>query len=76
MKVRYLGDGVSTVWTGQVVSTNAILRFAVRTVGPAKLRDVLDVEECVWDVDRKLVVCARITQWPDATVTRKRKALV
>lgn len=76
MKVLYLGDGASNVWTGKVIRTNAILRFAVRKMGPAKLQDVLDIEDFVWDVDRKLIVCNRVTQWPDTKVARRRQTLI
>ena len=65
MQVRYL-SGTSNVFVGQVISTNAILRFAVVTAGSAKFREILDIEEFKWDGQRKLIVCTRITQWPTA----------
>ena len=78
MQVRYLGNGSGSVWTGQVLATNAVLRFAVShtATGPARYREVLDVEACEWDVARKLVVCTRVAQWPPVPrPERKRKPL-
>lgn len=65
MQVRYLTDD-RKVFVGQVIATNAVLRFAVVCAGPAKFRDILDIEECNWDGKRKLIVCTRVAQWPEA----------
>ena len=65
MKVRYL-SGDRHVFVGQVIATNAVIRFAVNCAGPAKSQDILDIDECTWDGKRKLIVCTRIAQWPQA----------
>ena len=78
MQVRYLGNGSGSVWTGQVLATNAVLRFAVSASaqGPARYSEVLDVEECEWDVGRKLIVCRRVAQWPAAPRPERKRVRV
>ena len=78
MKVEYLGNGKTPVWVGRVLETNAVLRFSnsATAAGRAAFREVLDVEACVWDVDRRLISCTAVAQWPvPERVERKRKPL-
>jgi hypothetical protein len=79
MKVEYLGNGSAPIWVGRVVETNAVLRFANSSSAPgrANFKQVLDIDACVWDVQRRLISCVTVAQWPAAErPDRKRKALV
>jgi len=71
----------SDQFVGRVEATNAILRFAHRRGGPVSAGVALDVLESRWDVERKLISCVRVAQWPTsgavgAPVDRKRKSLL
>jgi len=78
MKVEYLGNGSAPIWVGRVLETNAVLRFANSSsaTGRASFKEVLDVDACVWDVQRRLISCVTVAQWPVAErLERKRKTL-
>lgn len=74
--VYFLRKLSTDMFVGQVSATNAIMRFACAGVGPAKLREELDIEGLVWDTRNKVFLCTRIAQWNAASqVVRKRKSL-
>jgi len=76
IKVFFLGKVSAGVFVGQVCDTNSILRFSFGCIGPANLRDKIDIEDFVWDAGHRLIHCTRIAQWEcPAAVVRKRKAL-
>ena len=78
MKVEYLGNGNTPVWVGRVLETNAVLRFSnsQSAAGRATSGQILDVDACVWDVQRRLISCVTVAQWPAVErPERKRKTL-
>jgi len=71
MRVHILSRVSGAEFVGRVQATNAILRFVIP--GPVALNQDMCVEECVWDPDRKLIRCVRITGQASEPARAKRK---
>lgn len=80
MLVRFIHKLDEQSFVGQVVRTNAILRFHFfGQIGPVSKLQIIHITTCEWNVNSKKIDCREIVEWPPkerVSISRKRRLLV